>query len=173
MRSTIVNIFNNLKSTKNITMIINELNEHKNNLNKYTFMKQYINPLASTKVKYDIKEFNQIITTSFSTYHRSDSTRITLTDKHDGHQIGFIQYNPRSGQIGLLFINDKKYMRCGLGTQLLILGINHMKKHNTKEVWAVTKDNHPYWSNIMNFLPRDPAHSSVTGNGYYMSLSEK
>jgi len=61
-------------------------------------------------------------------------------------------------------------MRCGLGTQMLNIAIEDMKSVGTKEVWAVTSNNHPFWSNIMNFKPRKPAHSSVTGSGYYMPI---
>src|SRR5437870_9331364 len=85
-----------------------------------------------------------------------EDKRIELTDKNNG-EVGYIQYTPHTGQIGLLDI-IKNYRNHTLGTQLLTIAINDIKQNNTnvEEVWAVTIPNHPFWSKIMKFKPRDP-----------------
>lgn len=83
--------------------------------------------------------------------------------------IGYIRYSPDTGEINRLFI-DEYYRRSGLGTELVTLAIEDMERNNVKEVWAVTIDNHPFWSKLMNFKPRHPVHESVHMSGYYMPI---
>ena len=86
-------------------------------------------------------------------------------------RIGYIKYYITTGQIGLFFIN-KEYQNRGLGKQILSKVISELKENNCKEVWAVTLQDHPFWSNVYNksFQYKDPVHSSVTGDGYFMKL---
>ena len=86
-------------------------------------------------------------------------------------RIGYIRYYITTGQIGLFFI-DEEYQNRGLGKQILSKVIKEMKANDCDEVWAVTTDNHPFWSNVYHksFIPGKPAHPSVTGSGYFMRL---
>ncbi len=89
-----------------------------------------------------------------------------------GRSIGYIQFCRRSGQIGLFAMNHSRYMYKGLGKQMLTKAIGEMREIGTPEVWAVSTDNHEFWSNVWGkaFQPRNPAHRSVTGPGYFMPL---
>jgi GNAT superfamily N-acetyltransferase len=86
--------------------------------------------------------------------------------------IGYIKYKP-TGQIGLFFI-DEEYQNRGLGKQILSKVIDELSDIGCNEVWAVTTKNHIFWSNVYDkqFKPRQPAHSSVTGSGYYINLDK-
>ena len=55
---------------------------------------------------------------------------------------------------------------------MLDKAIIEMKDSGTREVWAVTSKDHPFWSTVYNnsFTWRNPAHPSVTGSGYYMKI---
>lgn len=103
---------------------------------------------------------------------KNGEKRIELFEKETNltRSIGYINYRTYVGQIGLLFITDDKYISRGLGTQLLNIAIEDMKKVGTKEVWAVTSEGHRFWSKHLNFTRRDPAHKSVTGYGYYKEI---
>jgi len=49
-----------------------------------------------------------------------------------------------------------------------------MKEFNTTHVWAVTTDDHPFWSNVYNksfqWCEWKKLHPSVTGSGYKMEI---
>jgi GNAT superfamily N-acetyltransferase len=87
-------------------------------------------------------------------------------------KIGYITFRLETGQIGIFFI-EQEYRDSGLGKQMLLAAITDIKargKANT--VWAVTSLHHPFWSNVWNksFQLKDPAHFSVTAQGYSMPL---
>ena len=86
-------------------------------------------------------------------------------------KIGYIRYYITTGQIGLFFIDDE-YQNRGLGKQILSKVIKELEANQCEEVWAVSTDNHTFWSNVYNksFAHRNPAHPSVTGPGYIMKL---
>ena len=88
-------------------------------------------------------------------------------------KIGYIRYYITTGQIGLFFI-DKEYHNRGLGKQILSKVIEELETNHCEEVWAVSTDNHSFWSNVYNksFTHRVPAHPSVTGPGYFMKIGE-
>ncbi len=88
----------------------------------------------------------------------------------DNTEIGFINYRLSTGQIKLLFITNKKYLRSGLEIQMVINAISEIKKHNVKSVWAITRNNHPFWENCLDFQPSKKPHKSVTGSGYKMDI---
>jgi hypothetical protein len=87
--------------------------------------------------------------------------------------VGYIKYRT-TGQVGLFFITNKEYQNRGLGKQILTKVINELVINQCKEVWAVTIDDHPFWSNVYNkqFIPRHPAHPSVGGSRYYINLKK-
>lgn len=95
-----------------------------------------------------------------------------IPKKYEG--IGYISYRPMVGQIGLIRLNHK-YRERGLGKQMVQKAIKDIKERgNSNEVWAVTSKDHPFWSNVWggSFVWRDPAHSSVTGNGYVLDITK-
>lgn len=94
------------------------------------------------------------------------------TDTDNLRQIGYIRYYKTTGQVGLFFIFKPEHRGRGLGKQILDKAIAEMRENNCKEVWAVTLKNHSFWSNVYGgaFEYRDPAHPSVTSDGYYMKL---
>lgn len=88
--------------------------------------------------------------------------------------IAYISYRPFVGQIGIIDIADERYKGIGIGKEMLRIAIEDTKKANkTTEIWAVTSDNHPFWSNVWGraFKPRKPAHVSVYGSGYYYDFA--
>ena len=86
--------------------------------------------------------------------------------------VAYICYNTSNGEIYNLSIHRPYYQNRGLGTQILEKATYEMRENNCEEVWAVTSKNHPFWSNVNNksFTYRNPAHPSVTGDGYFIKL---
>ena len=94
-------------------------------------------------------------------------------------EVGYIQFAPDSGQIGLFFL-DTPFQNRGLGKQMLAEATANIHEaqlllpaeDRTHKVWAVTTDNHPFWSNVWGsvFRPVNPASPRVTGSGYSADL---
>ena len=66
-----------------------------------------------------------------------------------------------------------QYKNKGFGKQMLSLAIDDIKTHDKAHyVWAVTIQDHPFWSNVWNksFTYTDPVHSSVVCDGYRMTI---
>jgi len=87
------------------------------------------------------------------------------------NRVGYIRYYITTGQIGLFFI-EKPYRNRGLGKQILSKVINELQENNCDECWVVASNRHEFWSNVFNksFTYRDPAHPSITGDGYYLHI---
>lgn len=87
--------------------------------------------------------------------------------------IGYISYRIQTGQIGLFFM-DEKYKRLGLGKQILTRAINDINSNKITAIWAISTENHPFWSNVYDksFEYKLRPHKSVTGSGYLLN-SEK
>jgi len=85
--------------------------------------------------------------------------------------IGLVQYNNKTGEIGILLIHES-FRNMGLGKFILKNIIDEMKLHGIKEVWAVSNKKHDFWSNVNNksFSFRSPAHHTTIHNGFYMKL---
>jgi GNAT superfamily N-acetyltransferase len=102
---------------------------------------------------------------------------IIYNDKITGDWVANINYRIKSGQIGLLFV-DSKYHRRGLGREILTNAISHIREVSpeTRTVWAITSDNHSFWSQIeidgkkFYHRPSRQVHQSVTGSGYVYDL---
>jgi hypothetical protein len=102
-----------------------------------------------------------------------------IKDRDDVEQIahksiGYVSYKNKTGQIGLFFIN-KDYQNLGLGKQILLNIINELTIDNkTKEIWAITTQSHPFWSNVFeqSFEFATRPHNSVTGSGYLLNLNK-
>lgn len=90
-------------------------------------------------------------------------------DKNE--RVAYIRYYTSNGQIGLFFI-DPQYQNRGLGKQILKKASIELIKHKCEEVWVVTSKDHPFWSNVnkKSFTYRNPAHPSVTSDGYFRKL---
>ena len=103
-------------------------------------------------------------------YKKPGGIMLEYYNKKD-EKIGYIRYYITTGQIGLFFIDDE-YQNRGLGKQILSKVIEELKENQCKEMWAVSTDNHIFWSNVYNksFEHRVPAHPSVTGPGYVYRL---
>jgi GNAT superfamily N-acetyltransferase len=88
--------------------------------------------------------------------------------------IAYIRYYINTGQVGLFFMN-KEYHNRSLGKQILSKAIEDMRENGCEEMWASTLKDHQFWSNVYNkaLKYRDPAHPSVTGDGYYLNLRDK
>ena len=101
--------------------------------------------------------------------------RYEYNDRRTGGLICYIQYGPRSGQIGLIRVHNHLLYRRGLGMQMLLNAINDIIHHKkATEIWAFTNKDHPFWSNIFSgmFAYREPAHPSITGPGVFVSLKK-
>jgi len=86
--------------------------------------------------------------------------------------IGYVSYKIKTGQIGLLFIK-KDYQNLNLGKQILLNIINELTVDN-KQIWAVTTQDHPFWSNVFeqSFEFTRRPHNSVTGSGYLLNIDK-
>lgn len=88
--------------------------------------------------------------------------------------IAYISYRPHVGQIGIIGIMNEEHRGMGMGKEMLRIAIEDTKRINkTTEIWAVTSETHPFWSNVWGgaFKRRSPAHASVSGSGYYYDFS--
>ena len=124
----------------------------------------------------NISDFKQIKVMSDDHWNKipASNFRIDFYDKlnNDKHA-GYISYRAGVGQVGI-FILEKEYQNRGLGKQILTQTINHMKEFNQTDIWAITIDNHPFWSNVYNksfkWYEMRQVHPSVTGSGYKMKI---
>jgi GNAT superfamily N-acetyltransferase len=119
-----------------------------------------------------IDDYSEVITITNDTWNRiPDGCILREYYDSDNNKIGYIRYKVKVGQVGLFFINEE-YRNRGLGKQILNRTMDHMRQSGATGVWAVTTRDHEFWSNVYNksFKWRDPAHPSVTGDGYYMWL---
>ena len=100
--------------------------------------------------------------------------RIDFYDKlKNDTYAGYISYRAAVGQVGLFFL-EKDYRERGLGKQILSQTIEDMKNFETTEIWAVSTENHSFWSNVYNksfsWYEYKQLHPSVTGSGYKMNI---
>lgn len=85
---------------------------------------------------------------------RDSDFRIDFYDKLNNNKYaGYISYRASNGQVGLFFL-DKEYQNRGLGKQILTQTIKHMKEFNQTDIWAITTENHPFWSNVYPLIAR-------------------
>ena len=125
----------------------------------------------SKLVKLHLSDFKKRKNISDDTWNHIKDGEVEINFLDGENQIGQISYRPQVGQIGNLVLNEK-YRDRGLGKQILSEAIKDIKTYGTMEVWAVTRENHPFWDNVWNksFQPRKPAHCTVTGSGYYLKI---
>lgn len=85
--------------------------------------------------------------------------------------IGLVQYNNKTGEIGMLIIHET-FRNMGLGKFILKNIIEEMKQNQNKEVWAISNKKHDFWSNVNNksFTYKFPVHSTTIHGGFYMKL---
>ena len=79
--------------------------------------------------------------------------------------VGLIHFR-ENGQIGILRL-DEEYRGWGIGEEMLELTKEIVE---TDQRWCVTSKDHPFWKNRKNAVWKEPAHWSVTGNGYEFNL---
>jgi GNAT superfamily N-acetyltransferase len=131
------------------------------------------------ETRLDINNFEEYC---YNLYEKSELTNYFVNNKPGGimleyyqeeRRVGYIRYYNTTGQIGLFFI-EKPYQNRGLGKQILSKVIKDLQENNCNECWVVTTKKNNFWSNVYNksFTYRDPAHSSVTGNGYFIDLKK-
>lgn len=93
--------------------------------------------------------------------------------KYYTSDIGYMSVCPSTGQIQLIRLVPK-YRGMGIGRQLISVAYHDFIKDGTAtELWAVTMEDHPFWSKLPGMSWMDPAHSSVTGHGYSVSLNDQ
>ncbi len=89
----------------------------------------------------------------------------------EGIEIGYCQYQSKTGQIGV-FRMDEEYRHLGTGQKVLAMCIEDMKAAGATEIWGVTSSKE--FSQMSAYKGkvhyRNPAHSTVTLDGYYMKL---
>jgi RimJ/RimL family protein N-acetyltransferase len=93
----------------------------------------------------------------------------------DKEPFAMIDFRPGVGQIGIIGIWPESNRNRGLGKQMLRKAMNDIKAFGkTDTVWAVTSENHTFWSNVFNksFIWKVPAHDTVTGHGYSFKFFE-
>lgn len=79
--------------------------------------------------------------------------------------VGLINFR-ENGQIGILRLDDE-YRGWGIGSEMLELTKEFV---DTDKRWCVTFEDHPFWKSMKNAVWKEPAHWSVTGNGYEFEL---
>ncbi len=116
-----------------------------------------LNWLRKFRKPMKLEDFKEIRTVTDDNWNKIKNGNINLEyfDKNN-NSIGYIDYRVNVGQIGLFFITNHSYINRGLGKQILEKAIKEIKLYKVKEVWAVTTDNHPFWSNVWNksFKPK-------------------
>jgi GNAT superfamily N-acetyltransferase len=124
-----------------------------------------------------LKDFKQITIIKDDYWNKipASNFKIDFYDKLNNNKYaGYISYRAGVGQVGL-FILESDYRNRGLGKQILTQTIEHMKEFNTTHIWAITIDDHPFWSNVFNksfeFHEMRKVHPSVTGSGYKMKIN--
>lgn len=141
---------------------------------------KYILPIfgiIQKQVSLNITDFKQITTIKDDNWNKIPDSdfRIDFYDKlNNDAYAGYISYRAGVGQVGLFFL-EKEYQNRGIGKQILIQTIIHMKEFNQTDIWAITSENHPFWSNVFNksfkFHEMGKVHPSVTGSGYKMKIN--
>ena len=132
--------------------------------------------IVQKPISLNLHDFKQIQLISDDTWNNIPNgyIKINFYDKLNENQYaGYIAYRSVIGQVGL-FVLEPDYRNRGLGKQILSQTINHMKEFNTTHIWAVTIENHEFWSNVFNksFQWHDmkELHPSVSGSGYKMKI---
>ena len=82
-------------------------------------------------------------------------------------EIGFIKYDIRTGQVGLLFITNRKFEGYKIGTQLLQNSMKEMKLAGNQGSVGGHEGKSRVLVAVKGFCQEDLSHSSVTGSGYY------
>lgn len=85
-------------------------------------------------------------------------------------QIIHVQFKRNTGQIGLIYVHEL-YRKQGLAKWTIKLLEDEFRLHGLDEIWVACSKDHYYWSKQKDFHYRNPSHPSVTGEGYYKSLS--
>ncbi len=101
---------------------------------------------------------------------RKDHAWISIKND-EGKEIGYCQYHPKIGQVGI-FRMDDEYRHLGTGAKVLEMCVEDMKAAGATEIWGVTSAKE--FSQMSKFQGkihyRNPAHPSVTCDGYFMKL---
>lgn len=124
--------------------------------------------------KLDLRDFRQFkkIEDDYGNNVENGQYTIKFFNLMGGDCVGYITYRVAVGQVGL-FVLQPEYRNRGLGKQILIQTINHMKEHEMTHIWAVTSENHEFWSNVFHkgfTWHENRVHPSVTGGGYRMKI---
>jgi GNAT superfamily N-acetyltransferase len=121
---------------------------------------------------FNVKEANEKHKDMFYHYGKDKiyliyDDKINNIDKH----IGYITLVPNTGQIGLFFL-DEDYRGYTIGKQLLDNIVVESKKNGNDTIFAVTKQDHPFWKNITGGIWRSPVGEGVTCPGYSYNMKD-
>jgi len=88
---------------------------------------------------------------------------------------GIITYKVAVGQVSLLYL-EKRYQNKGIGKDILLQTMMHMKKFNTPYIWTLSNNkNHFFWSNVFQrkfvWYENETLHPSVHGSGFKMKIN--
>ena len=110
---------------------------------------------------------------SDDTHNRVKDGDVEVWYKLDDKVVGYINYRPHNGQIGIIDLLPS-YRYQGLGKQMLLETVQEAKQHGVDELWGVASKDHSVWKNIFGgkMKWRTPAHSSVGGDGYYIKIDD-
>lgn len=87
---------------------------------------------------------------------------------------GMINYKVAVGQVSLLYL-EKKYQNKGIGKEILLQTMTHMKEYKTPYIWTLCNNkNHFFWSNVFQkkfvWCENEMLHPSVHGSGFKMKM---
>lgn len=103
-----------------------------------------------------------------SRWYYKDSRSMRQTNLRT-NAVAYINYRIGTGQIGIFAIYDDSLRGCGLGKQILSRAVKDIAHDGrSKQVWASTTENHPFWSNVWGkcFQYSDPVDDSCSADGY-------
>jgi hypothetical protein len=114
-------------------------------------------------------ESNTIIRRHCNVSDKSDKSDVLELWEVDGNRIGYVNFVPSTGQIGLIYVNDNM-RNCGYATYLLCNVRMILVKNNIPTMWMVCSRGHYFWSVQPNYIWSNNPHPSVTGSGYYKHI---
>ena len=135
-------------------------------VNKVTgFRNRYIeklelDELIPSRIEYDDQ------TGMFLNYDHRVYIRYYSANVHERIKLCEIEYGTKSGNIGTIEVSPE-FRRRGLGKQMLDIAIADIKASGTREVYAMAKEGHSFWTGVYGRdsrrMPSDPRNVQVTG----------
>ena len=91
----------------------------------------------------------------------------------NGKRVGHSHIRLATGQMCSTRL-DEQYRSCKIGYELVALATHDKYEYDkTTQLFAVTTNNHPFWSKLPNSCPHSPAGPGITGSGFKFDLGKQ